>query len=430
MKVFEPNSDRKAEVYLQITGKPYPVQEYGHYVDPETKALCCYVPLSLGDELEIGGNFEGTTVTVAYEAVVDGVVRKAVSTTTQTVKHQKKKIKTNTFLLLTEKGTVYAAMFVEPLTNTQLFEGDGYETIGTIELRLYVTRRLHVSHSASASASGRMAYNAVDQSNDAANYRKIRPTLQMGFKQNGVVPLDESEAKREDNKLKSERPGTEPWAIIRFHYRNRDKEVWKEHGLKWQPSTAVPLELPSAPPLPIGMRVFSAKSAGDSLLRGSVLREKLSLEAEAPQQGRSREPPRKDGPLFVSEYASSSEGDSQDKNDDGIFGGTVEQPTAPVHHEDSAILRDVANSTATSIETSKRPMSRPADSPPPPKRTKPMSAPDTPHETSLGEQSAEAPLVVDGRLEAEQAALDKEIKRYKVSQDELSKSNEQFNDRD
>lgn len=221
------------------------------------------------------------------------------------------------------------------------------------------------------------------------------------------------------------------------------------------------------------------------MLGGSALRKKLSLEAGAPhsptqsglvastKQGRSGKPPRKTGSLFVSEFTSSSEGDSQDENDDGIFGATVEQPTASVHREDNAILRDIANSRATSIETSKRPMSRPAGTPPPPRRTKTISTPDTPASIQqrldegrkrveqikkqrqeiaqkkesihkeidsmranimAKEAEAREATMADGLLEvqliAKQADLDKEEKRYKVSQDALKKSNEQFNDRD
>jgi hypothetical protein len=160
-------------------------------------------------------------VTVAYEAFVDGVVRKAVSTSTQTVKHQKIKIEANTFLFLTEQGTLDTVMLVGSIANTQLFQGDLYETIGTIELRLYVTRQINVSHPASASASGSKAYDAVDQSKGSASYKEIRPSLQMEFEQNGVVPLDKSKAMRKQKMLKSCRPGTEPWATFRFHYRNK-----------------------------------------------------------------------------------------------------------------------------------------------------------------------------------------------------------------
>lgn len=67
MKVIEPHSDREAEVYLHVIGKLNSVDEYDQYIDSETKAICCYVPLSLGDKLEIGGTFSGTVrVIVIY----------------------------------------------------------------------------------------------------------------------------------------------------------------------------------------------------------------------------------------------------------------------------------------------------------------------------------------------------------------------------
>lgn len=60
-----------------------------------------------------------------------------------------------------------------------------------IEVRLYVTRQLKELHPASALASGKKAYDVLDQSKGPANYKQIRPILQMNFEQK-CVPFEKS----------------------------------------------------------------------------------------------------------------------------------------------------------------------------------------------------------------------------------------------
>lgn len=59
MKVKENGSDRIAEAHIHVDGKQDPLEEYGEYVDPKDKAICCYIPVEEGDVLKIFGRFSG-----------------------------------------------------------------------------------------------------------------------------------------------------------------------------------------------------------------------------------------------------------------------------------------------------------------------------------------------------------------------------------
>ena len=63
MKVSETGTDRIADVHVYVDGKIRALEEYGEYVDPSDKALCCYVPVEEGHKVKIRGKFSGTVST-------------------------------------------------------------------------------------------------------------------------------------------------------------------------------------------------------------------------------------------------------------------------------------------------------------------------------------------------------------------------------
>ncbi|KAH9878545.1 hypothetical protein IAQ61_001817 [Plenodomus lingam] len=188
MKVAEKATDRTAYVHIYVEGKMEPVGEYGEYVDPADNAICCYVPLEKGQVIRIGGKFSGT-------------------------------LDAATFLHKAQSGTVDAKMIVAPLANYKLSQWQETETIGTMELRLYITRQLGVTHRVK---NMNMYYIAdtrfADTTETSVLYNQIAPSFQMAFEQDTVV-LDGQKALREQRKMDSVRPGNEAWAIFRFHYR-------------------------------------------------------------------------------------------------------------------------------------------------------------------------------------------------------------------
>ncbi|KAJ4370673.1 hypothetical protein N0V83_005194 [Neocucurbitaria cava] len=269
MKVAEKASDRTAEVHIRVEGQAKALKEYGEYISSEDKAICCYVPVEEGDTIKIEGVFSGTTLAIAYDAVVDGVFRKANSYTAKAVLNMKRKTDVTTFLYKTDKGIIDTDMLVTQLPEcivTQLHEK--LETIGTVELRLYVTRQLGVSHIV---RTGETYYAPRNNIEETASYKQIAPVYQMGFEQDSAL-LGKGQSTREQRKSNAPRPGTEPWAIFRFHYRSEDAIADKHMKPTFNPSdkkntkTQILVHDP-VPPLLAGVK--PPKDDGDSSTRAS-----------------------------------------------------------------------------------------------------------------------------------------------------------------
>jgi hypothetical protein len=244
MKVIEKATDRKAEAHVHVEGRVLPLEEYGEYVDPVDKAICCYVPVEEGHKVKIGGRFSGTvrcfvqhcciheltiypqTLAVAYDAVVDGVHRKAHSTIAKTVHNQKnKKLDTGTFLYKSNEGIIDTEMLVSPLSGVNATQGHSMETIGTLELRLHITRQLDVKHTLSTTQRYYNISGSIeDEEPRTISYKLLPPTFRMTFERNAAL-LDNVNANREKRRIDATRPGTEPWAIFRFHYRSKGECV-------------------------------------------------------------------------------------------------------------------------------------------------------------------------------------------------------------
>ncbi|KAH9860554.1 hypothetical protein J1614_011885 [Plenodomus biglobosus] len=109
-------------------------------------AVRCYIPLEEDQAIKTGGKFIGTTPAIAYDALVDGICRKTTAFAAKAVHFQKKKLITMSFLHTAEGGIVDAKRIVAPLKDFAVSQGEGTETVGTIERRLYVTRQLGVTH--------------------------------------------------------------------------------------------------------------------------------------------------------------------------------------------------------------------------------------------------------------------------------------------
>jgi hypothetical protein len=160
---------------------------------------------------------------IAYDAIVDGVLRKASSYTAKNVHHHKnKKVDAGKFLYKSGQDTIDTDMLVAPISGMTAILGEEKDTIGTIEFRLYVTRQLGVTHT----PIGLRKYDSIganfedDEEPRSATYKLMAPTLHMAFEKN-VAPLKNTRVRREHRNMDSKRPGTEPWAIFRFHYRSK-----------------------------------------------------------------------------------------------------------------------------------------------------------------------------------------------------------------
>lgn len=132
-----------------------------------------------------------------------------------------KKLEFETFLYQTSEGTIDTKIAVVPYLGViRLEKGEGVqETIGTLELRLYITRQFGFEHSIDSA----QKYDSIKDGSDAitqvAVYKDVKPQLQMTFEENCPI-LETSKASREKSKINKKRPGSEPWTIFRFHYRS------------------------------------------------------------------------------------------------------------------------------------------------------------------------------------------------------------------
>jgi hypothetical protein len=108
------------------------------------------------------------------------------------------------------KASLYAAKTVHNQKNKKLdIEGFLYSTNkGILETEIHVVQDYFNEQG-----------NVEDEVPERAIYRRIEPTLRMEFEEN-CAPLDKSKANRKQRRMGARRPGTEPWAIFRFHYRS------------------------------------------------------------------------------------------------------------------------------------------------------------------------------------------------------------------
>lgn len=160
-------------------------------------------------------------MTVQYDISIDGVCRKANIYASKTVTNQRtKKIGCEKFLFQTEHGIVDSEIIVRPLPTKIKLQKDASATLGTIELRLSIVRRFGDQH---ALQDIPPYFDCMDEGYDeekSVGYKELFPDLRMGFEKD-CATLDIRKANAEERKMKAARPGGEPWAIFRFHYRNK-----------------------------------------------------------------------------------------------------------------------------------------------------------------------------------------------------------------
>ncbi|RAR15926.1 hypothetical protein DDE83_000723 [Stemphylium lycopersici] len=205
MKVVEKDTDRKAEIHICKRQHQGP----GRF----------------------GGKFTGTTLTVVHDAIVDGVLRKSSWTVAKNVRLQtNKKLDTERFLFRADDGIIDSEMTVAPLSGVTSAQAEMQETIGTMELRLYVTRQLSVFHAVENNKNYYVSSEEItgNGSENFVHYKRIPPTFQLDIEKNSA-PLGKPADNGHRKKMNQSRPGKEPWGIFRFHYRS--KEALDEHRL-------------------------------------------------------------------------------------------------------------------------------------------------------------------------------------------------------
>ena len=170
-------------------------------------------------------------MTVAYDFLVDGVCRKASSSTAKSVQVQKnKKLDFETFMYQTSDGPIDTDMSVSPRSGPVILSKDAPETIGTMELRVYITRQFGVEHEIEEACKYDKIAEQTDTGTQIATYKDVPPQFHMTFETN-CSTLDKASGNREKRKVYAKRPGKEPWAIFRFHYRSKG-ELQKSRSME------------------------------------------------------------------------------------------------------------------------------------------------------------------------------------------------------
>ena len=106
-------------------------------------------------------------------------------------------------------------------------DDDASETVGTIEVRLYVLRTFDAEYPLDTDV---VTYLDDEDDEDdegtegtqrkKATYKTIVPEYMVDFEKN-VQELDRKTSNAWRKKLKTKRPSKEPWVIFRFHYRSK-----------------------------------------------------------------------------------------------------------------------------------------------------------------------------------------------------------------
>jgi hypothetical protein len=159
---------------------------------------------------------------IAYDAVIDGVRRKASSCVAKKV-HSKKsqKLDLDTFLCQTDNGVIDTIMRVAKIDKAAKTCQDGPEIIGAIELHLYVTRQLNIDHHPS-SIQNYSDISSSDTTLKSTGSSKIHPQFVMKFEEN-CATLEPKKQTQEQRRIDSKRPGTGPWVVFRYYYRSKRK---------------------------------------------------------------------------------------------------------------------------------------------------------------------------------------------------------------
>ena len=170
------------------------------------------------------------TQTVQSDIYVDGVCRRSKSTSGKSITRRSEKLDCINWLVKTEGGVVETECEVTALPEEKLNEGDEdverCPHVGTIEVRLYVLRRIGETHPFQLQEQTNFYFDEEEDEYMAPEEgsAKIPAQTYLRFEKNSTV-LDKIQANRYQKHARSKRPGKEEWAIFRFHYRSKGKSV-------------------------------------------------------------------------------------------------------------------------------------------------------------------------------------------------------------
>ncbi len=119
-------------------------------------------------------------------------------------------------------GVIDTDISVAPFSGPMSFDKQALETVGTIELRLYVTRQFDIEHESDNTCKFDKVKGDTDTNLCRATYKNVPLQFRL-VSEKDCSTLDVSKINRERKKVYAARPGKEPWAIFRFHYRTKGR---------------------------------------------------------------------------------------------------------------------------------------------------------------------------------------------------------------
>ncbi|KAI4679201.1 uncharacterized protein J4E88_006494 [Alternaria novae-zelandiae] len=195
-----------------------------------------------------------------YDTFVDGILRKVGSHVAKSVILHNRKLDTETFLYKTPKGIIDTTITVAPLEHAATVQDDAAETIGTIELRLYITRQLGDWHEIGKvkkyyAHQGDMKDRDTGGIERKVGYNRIAPIFRMSFEKD-TTPLEDNQPKTYQRRADAKRPAEILKENMSMGFDPDDKDIGEAHTLVLEP----------LPPLTIGAKPLS-KNDGDASSR-------------------------------------------------------------------------------------------------------------------------------------------------------------------
>ncbi|OCL13347.1 hypothetical protein AOQ84DRAFT_114143 [Glonium stellatum] len=221
MIVFEKGSDRSSEVNVKEGNASAPADEFGQHIASDG-AICCFVGIDLGEEIGITSNFRGSTTQLQYDILIDGVLRMSKVHSGMTGKILRKVDNFSQFYAKQDSTMFEAALKTKALRSDIELQKGGRETVGTIEVRISVLRRVGETYSLTDANQWYEVEDWYEQYGRKGVYTLVPPCYEMELEGDPCVGFSKSQKQTRIRKNKTPRPGTGPWATLRFLYRSKE----------------------------------------------------------------------------------------------------------------------------------------------------------------------------------------------------------------
>jgi hypothetical protein len=135
-----------------------------------------------------------------------------------------KNLGADTYLFTTIDGVVESSLVVEALPSATVLQEDAKAIVGTIEMRVYVLRRFGDHHMPQDLPKYHESVwkGTRRKADDPVGYTTIEPDFVLTAEED-LAAIETRLANKYRKAMDGARPGLEPWAIFRFHYRRKRK---------------------------------------------------------------------------------------------------------------------------------------------------------------------------------------------------------------